>query len=168
MLVQALKLMPTISFIRFEATMLDIVISLSTTSWHPCTKEFIVKKLIWRHYLLHQDIIVTLKCGLHIIFTFHMTNAIFSLQALSPTSFTTFLTHDWTSARTTVKNIGILAYKVEIYYLKSPHVMPGYDGLECTWNNMDGFVRFRCSLHIYHLQVVCSKTQSITVAQAWE
>ena len=42
-------------------------------------------------YLLHENIVVPLESRLDIKFTFHMTNSIFSLQALSSTSFTAFL-----------------------------------------------------------------------------
>ena len=125
MLVQEPKHMCTISFTCFEVTMLDIAISVSSTCCHPCTWEFIIKKLIYRHYLLHQNVVVTLECGLHIIFTFHLPNPIFSLQALPPTSFTTFLTHGWTSVRTPSGNIAIPLRKIEVINLKGPHVMPG-------------------------------------------
>ena len=108
-----------------EVTMLDNAISVSSTCCRPCTWEFIIKKLIYRHYLLHQNVVVTLECGLHIIFTFHLPNPIFSLQALPPTSFTTFLTHGWTSMRTPTGNIAIPLRKIEVINLKGPHVMPG-------------------------------------------
>lgn len=42
-------------------------------------------------YLLHQNIVVTLKSQLHIIFTFQVTNTVFSLHTLPSTSFTAFL-----------------------------------------------------------------------------
>lgn len=59
----------------------------------PCfiiTKE---AKTILQQYLLHKNVVIPLKCGLHIEFTFQIANAIFSLQTLSTTSFTTFLIH---------------------------------------------------------------------------
>lgn len=44
----------------------------------------------WR-YLLHQNIVVPLKSGLHIIFTFERTDTVFSLQTLPSAGFAAFL-----------------------------------------------------------------------------
>lgn len=115
-------------------------------------------------YLLHKNIIVPLKGSLNIKFTFQLTNSIFSLQALSSTSFTTFLQIKINFSRAAYHKP---KFPIEILapHLKCSHIMPSQSSLECTWNNMKGFIRLWRPIPVYHFQVISSKTHSISAEE---